>query len=504
MWYVVQVAKLWLFSLFKRNDTVYLISFFLERGLKKLRLSEYELANIRKEKRFENYIPPERRIPLTKRAVYDGWQEKAEAAVRGEKGEARHDLEEQVAEYVDREYAVAVDSPAAALQMALKFCAAELYHSYSGISTPLGMGRGGCLYGKRVFCQDLMRPEMAAAIVQEGGEPVFIDNDGWTWNMDPETLERAFRIYPDVKIVVVSNTNGVPGSLKEIIELCAKNGAFLIEDASDALGSSYGNKKTGYVGTFSITGFREDGLLYGKGGLLLFDDYFFRHRLEEWVYQAGDVRDNHMNEELPYDYGMTDYTAAFLSSQFAHLDEEIGKRKVIYDRYKKMLDGSVLFLQEHGEDGTPNYHRIAARLDCNAIYYSAEIGPDGCVFEDVHGQTCPQELCTRLQAFGIEASRMMKPLHMMPIYRNHSFICAEGDARYNKESYGHMEIPADDGAAVYQSSFCLPADTDMTEDEQKKIVDVIERCFYMRNRNYHVWEAEELEHLMKNQIYEMA
>ena len=504
MWYVVQVAKLWLFSLFKRNDTVYLISFFLERGLKKLRLSEYELANIRKEKRFENYIPPERRIPLTKRAVYDGWQEKAEAAVRGEKGEARHDLEEQVAEYVDREYAVAVDSPAAALQMALKFCAAELYHSYSGISTPLGMGRGGCLYGKRVFCQDLMRPEMAAAIVQEGGEPVFIDNDGWTWNMDPETLERAFRIYPDVKIVVVSNTNGVPGSLKEIIELCAKNGAFLIEDASDALGSSYGNKKTGYVGTFSITGFREDGVLYGKGGLLLFDDYFFRHRLEEWVYQAGDVRDNHMNEELPYDYGMTDYTAAFLSSQFAHLDEEIGKRKVIYDRYKKMLDGSVLFLQEHGEDGTPNYHRIAARLDCNAIYYSAEIGPDGCVFEDVHGQTCPQELCTRLQAFGIEAARMMKPLHMMPIYRNHSFICAEGDARYNKESYGHMEIPADDGAAVYQSSFCLPADTDMTEDEQKKIVDVIERCFYMRNRNYHVWEAEELEHLMKNQIYEMA
>ena len=504
MWYVVQMAKLWLFSLFKRNDTVYLISFFLERGLKNLRLSEYELANIRKEKRFENYIPPERRIPLTKRAVYDGWQEKAEAAVRGEKGEARHDLEEQVAEYVDREYAVAVDSPAAALQMALKFCAAELYHSYSGISTPLGMGRGGCLYGKRVFCQDLMRPEMAAAIVQEGGEPVFIDNDGWTWNMDPETLERAFRIYPDVKIVVVSNTNGVPGSLKEIIELCAKNGAFLIEDASDALGLSYGNKKTGYVGTFSITGFREDGVLYGKGGLLLFDDYFFRHRLEEWVYQAGDVRDNHMNEELPYDYGMTDYTAAFLSSQFAHLDEEIGKRKVIYDRYKKMLDGSVLFLQEHGEDGTPNYHRIAARLDCNAIYYSAEIGPDGCVFEDVHGQTCPQELCTRLQAFGIEASRMMKPLHMMPIYRNHSFICAEGDARYNKESYGHMEIPADDGAAVYQSSFCLPADTDMTEDEQKKIVDVIERCFYMRNRNYHVWEAEELEHLMKNQIYEMA
>ena len=464
-----------------------------------MRLTEYELANIRKEKRFENYIPPERRILLNKRTVYDGWQEKVEAALLGEKGEARHDFEEQVAEYIGRDHAVAMDSPAAALEMALKFCAAELYHSYSGISTPSGMGKGGCLYGKRVFCQDMMRPEMAAAVIKEGGEPVFIDNDGWIWNMDPNTLERAFHIYPDVKIVIVSSTNGVPASLKEIIELCAKNGAFLIEDASDALGSGYGNRKTGYIGTFSVTGFREEGLLYGKGGLLLFDDYFFRHRLEEWIYQAGNVRSNHMNEGLPYDYGMTDYTAAFLSSQFDHIDEEIVRRKVIYDRYKKLFGESVISLQDHGSDGKPNYHRIAAMLDCAAIYYSAEMGSDGYVFEDVHGQTCPQEVCSCLQAFGIEASRMMKPLHMMPIYSNYSFICAEGDARYNKESYGHMEIPADDGAAVYHSSFCLPADTDMTEDEQKKIVDAIERCFYKRNPNYHVWTMEELDFLTESE-----
>ena len=117
------------------------------------------------------------------------------------------------------------------------------------------------------------------------------------------------------------------------------------------------------------------------------------------------------------------------------------------------------------------------------------------MFEDVHGQTCPQEVCSRLQAFGIEAVRMMKPLHMMPIYSSYPFICAEGDARYNKESYGHMDIPADDGAAVYHSSFCLPADTDMTEEEQKMVVEVIERCFRMRSRNYHVWTAEELEFL---------
>ena len=494
------MAKLWLFLRLKRNGhCLFKAAHRWERGSKELRLTDYEMANIRREKRFENFIPPKRKIPLNKRTVYDGWQEKMEAAVRGGKGEARRELEGQIAEYIGREYAVATNSPAAALQMALKLCAAELYHSYSGISTPFGIGNGGCLFGKRVFCQDLMRPEMVAAIMQEGGSPVFIDNDGWTWNMDPEVLERAFGIYPDVKIVVVSNTNGIPGNLKDIIGLCAKNGAFLIEDASDALGSGYGNRKVGYAGTFSVMGFREDGLLYGRGGLLLFDDYFFKHKVEEWVYQSGDDRDWNMDEDMPYDYGIADSSAAFLSSQFLHIDEEIRKRRVIYDRYKEMLDGSVLILQEHGTDGTPNFHRIAAKLDCNAIYYSAEMGVDSFVFEDVHGETCPQEICTRLQAFGIEASRVTKPLHRMPFYRNHPFICAEGEARYNKESYGYMAVPADDGADVYNASVCLPADTDMTEEEQKSVVDIIERCFYMRDRDYHVWTAEELDFLAKNE-----
>lgn len=460
-----------------------------------MRLTEYELAKIRKEKRFENLAVPDRKIPLNKRTVYDGWRESVETALQGERGEARHDLEEQAAEYIGREYAVALDSPAAALTMALKFAAAELYHSHSGISTPYGMGKGGCLYGKRVFCQDMMRPEMAAAVVQEGGEPVFIDNDGWTWNMDPEVLERAFRIYPDVKIVIVSSTNGVPAVLKDILELCAKNGAFLIEDASDALGSSYGNQKCGYVGTFSITGFREDGLLYGKGGLLLCDDYFFKHKVEEWVYQSGDMSDGHTDGELPYDCGMTDYAAAFLSSQLAHIDEEIGKRKVIFDRYKAMLGESVLMMQPTGKDGKPNYQRMAARIDSGAMYYSVEMGSDGPVFEDVHGETCPQEICGCLRAFGIEASRVIKPLHLMPLYRNHPFICAEGEARWNRESYGDMMIPADDGAAVYRSAVCIPADTDMTEEEQKTAVDIIERCFYMRDKSYHVWTMEELDFL---------
>ncbi|MBR1635972.1 MAG: DegT/DnrJ/EryC1/StrS family aminotransferase [Lachnospiraceae bacterium] len=457
-----------------------------------MRPTDYELEAIRKERRFENLILPKRNIPFTKRTVYDGWQEKVESAITGQQGEARDIFEKQIAEYIGREYAVAMDSPAAALQMALKFAAAELYHSYSGISTPSGMGKGGCLYGKRVFCQDMMRPEMAAAVVCEGGEPVFIDNDGWTWNMDPEVLERAFYIFPDVKIVIVSNTNGVPALLKDIVELCAKNGAILIEDASDALGSYYGNRRVGFVGSLSVTGFREDGVLYGKGGALLFDDYFFKHKTEEWVYQSGDVRSWHRNEDLPYDCGMTDYTAAFLSSQLAHLDEEISRRKTVYDRYASMIDGSALEMQSHGKDGKPNYQRIAIRLDSSAMYYSAELGGDGYVFEDVHGATCPQELCICLQAFGIGTSRVTMPLHRMPFYRNHSFVCAEGEARYNKESYGQISIPADDGEAVYNTSICLPADPDMTEEEQKMVMEIIERCFYMRNPNYKVWTAEEI------------
>ncbi len=76
-------------------------------------------------------------------------------------------------------------------------------------------------------------------VVYEGGIPVFIDTEYDTWNMCPVTLEKAFGMYPDTKIIVIANLYGTPGKLDEICSIAEKHGAVVIEDAAEPLGATY-------------------------------------------------------------------------------------------------------------------------------------------------------------------------------------------------------------------------------------------------------------------------
>lgn len=139
--------------------------------------------------------------------------------------------------------------------MAVKLAAERLYGSSSGISTPGGFGAGGSLYGKRVFCTDLTFGATVNPILYEGGEPVFIDSEYETWNMDPRALEKAFEIYPDVKLAVMTHLYGTPGKIDEIKEVCSEHGAMLIEDAAESLGAMYKGRQTGTFTDFGIVSY---------------------------------------------------------------------------------------------------------------------------------------------------------------------------------------------------------------------------------------------------------
>lgn len=108
----------------------------------------------------------------------------------------------------------------AAIHLAVKLAAQKLYGSSSGISTPDGLGKGGSLHGRRAFCTDMTFDATVNPILYEGGEPIFIDSEYETWNMDPEALEKAFEIYPDVKLVVMAHLYGTPGKIDEIKAIC--------------------------------------------------------------------------------------------------------------------------------------------------------------------------------------------------------------------------------------------------------------------------------------------
>ena len=133
-------------------------------------------------------------------------------------GENIDEVERLIAEKVGCKYAVALSSGTAALHLAVKLA--------------------GVKPGDHVFCSDMTFAATLNPVVYEGGIPIFIDTEYDTWNMDPIALEKAFEIYPDVKVVVIAHLYGVPGKIEELQSVCKKHGAVIIEDAAESLGAT--------------------------------------------------------------------------------------------------------------------------------------------------------------------------------------------------------------------------------------------------------------------------
>ena len=139
-----------------------------------------------------------------------------------------NEVERISAEKIGRKYAVALSAGTAALHLAIKLCGEKLYGQPK-------VGHGA-LEGHKVFCSDMTFDATVNPVAYEGGEAVFIDTEYDTWNMDPVALEKAFEIYPDVKLIVVAHLYGTPGKIDEIQAIADKHGALIVEDAAESLG----------------------------------------------------------------------------------------------------------------------------------------------------------------------------------------------------------------------------------------------------------------------------
>lgn len=103
-------------------------------------------------------------------------------------------------------------------------------------------------------------------VVYEGGVPVFIDTERDTWNMDPVALEKAFEIYPEVKIVVLAHLYGTPSKIDEIKAVCDRHGAVFVEDAAESFGATYGGIQTGSFGEIGCISFNGNKIITGSAG----------------------------------------------------------------------------------------------------------------------------------------------------------------------------------------------------------------------------------------------
>lgn len=384
-------------------------------------------------------------------------------------GENINEVERQMAEYIGVNNAVGLSCGTAALHLAIRLAGEKLY----GIPK---VGHGS-LEGHRVFASDMTFDATVNPITYEGGEPVFIDTEADTWNMDPVALEKAFEIYPEVKLIVVAHLYGTPGKIDEIKEVADKHGALIVEDAAESLGATYKGKQTGTFGDYSVISFNGNKIITGSsGGMLLCSDKADADKIRKWSTQSREAAPWYQHEELGYNYRMSNIIAGVVRGQIPYLDDHIAQKKAIYERYKEGLKDLPVkmnpFDSVHSE---PNFWLSCMIIDEAAMAPSIR-GEQDYLYKSESGKSSPQEILDALAMFNTEGRPVWKPMHMQPIYRSHAFVTVDGNGRGQSNAYITGEM-TDVGADIFRRGLCLPSDNKMTAEQQDVIIDIIHRCF---------------------------
>lgn len=341
----------------------------------------------------------------------------------------------------------------------------------------LCMKLAGVKPGEKVFCSDMTFDASVNPVVYEGGVPVFIDTDPETWNMDPATLEKAFEMYPEVKVVVAAHLYGMVGKIDEIRAICDRHGAVLVEDAAESLGAKYKGRETGTFGTYNAISFNGNKIITGSsGGMLLTDDLEAANKARKWSTQSRENAPWYQHEELGYNYRMSNVIAGVIRGQFPYLDEHIAQKKAIYERYKEGFRDLPVTMNPYDEKiCEPNFWLSCILIDRAAMCRQVRSDTEACYVKEP-GKSCPTEILEKIAAYNAEGRPIWKPMHMQPIYRMNAFITREGNGRARTNAY-IAGSGADVGADIFARGLCLPSDNKMTPEEQDMIIEIVKSCF---------------------------
>ena len=366
-------------------------------------------------------------------------------------------------------HAVALSTGTAALHLAVKLAGERLY------GTPR-IGHG-TLEGKRVFASDMTFDATDNPITYEGGEPVFIDTERDTWNMDPEALENAFAIYPEVRLIVIAHLYGTPGKIDDIRAVARAHDALIVEDAAESFGATYKGVQTGTFGDIGVISFNGNKIVTGSaGGMLLTRDLAEANRARKWSTQSREDAPWYQHEEMGYNYRMSNLIAGVIRGQLPYLEEHIAQKKAVYERYREGLkDLPVQMNPIDFASSEPNYWLSCMLLEPEAMCPQVR-GEKEVLYRTEPGKSCPTEILDAIAAFNAEGRPIWKPMHLQPIYRMHPFITREGNGRGGSNAY-IAGSSADVGADIFQRGLCLPSDNKMTPAEQDVVIDIIHRCF---------------------------
>lgn len=308
----------------------------------------------------------------------------------------------------------------------------------------LAVKLAGVKPGDIVLCSDMTFSATVNPISYEGGVQVFIDSERETWNIDPEALEKAFQKYPEARVVMLAHLYGTPSKMDEIIEVCKRHNAVLIEDAAEALSATYKGAQCGTFGDYNAISFNGNKIITTSGGgMLITPDSESRSKAFFWATQAREPAPWYQHEEIGYNYRMSNVVAGIGRGQLLHLEEHHALKRGIYERYKEAFSDLPLKMNSYLPDSEPNFW-----LSCIIINDDCDVDP--------------LDIMSKLSSENIEARPIWKPMHMQPVFAKNDFVYVE-DKPVNEH--------------IFKKGLCLPSDIKMTEEEQKLVIDIVRSFF---------------------------
>lgn len=339
-------------------------------------------------------------------------------------GENVNEFEKTIGAYIGEGYPVALSAGTASLHLAMILA--------------------GVRPGDTVFCQSLTFSASANPVIYAGAKPVFIDSERETWNMDPEALKKAFKLYGTPKAVVVVHLYGNPAKIEEIAAICKTYNVPLIEDAAEALGAEYNGKRCGAFGAFNALSFNGNKIITTSGGgmLLCRKEADAKHALK-LATQAREPAPWYQHEEIGYNYRMSNICAGIGRGQMKVLPQRLAQKHSIFDRYVQQLAGLPLTVQPQLACARPNHWLTSVLLDA------------GC-------DITPAEILKCLNAAGIEGRHLWKPMNLQPVFADAPFVKVAEDAV---------------GDDLFARGLCLPSDTKMNMEDVDRVCAVIREAF---------------------------
>ena len=332
-------------------------------------------------------------------------------------------FEDIVKEYTNSKYAVAVTSATAGIHLALKALNVK--------------------EGDFVLCSSLTFVATVNPILYCGAEPIFIDSDEGSWNMDPLLLEKAILnsagLGKKPKAIIPVHIFGIPCNMNAIKKLSDEYDIPIIEDAAESLGSTFNDKHTGTFGPIGVYSFNGNKLLSTSGGgVIVTNDKKKADYMRYLSTQAKDKKPFYHHTEIGFNYRMSNVLAAIGVGQMEVIEDRIKRTREINQIYKKELSEYFYSFQEERETDRSNMWLTCALLK---------------------GEDKPEDLISHLEKDNIEARRIWKPMHEQPVMQG-----------YRKYINGNSSL-------LFLQGICLPSGSDLTNKDMKRIIKSIKTFF---------------------------